>query len=83
MSLCVERGVTLFGLVEQDYELPIETLESIGIEVFDYEKFEPDWLEPDRFEPDLFFPDFSVSNRISLEFPRRGVIAAGRVGYVF
>lgn len=83
MSLCVEHGVTLFGLVEQDYELPIETLESIGVEVFDYEKFEPDWLEPDRFEPDLFFPDSSVSNRISLEFPRRGVIAAGRVGHVF
>ena len=82
MSLCVEHGVTFFGLVDQDYELPRETLEAIGIEVFDYESFEPDWLEPDRFEPDLFSAAPSASNRIDFEFPRRGVIAAGRVGYV-
>ena len=87
MSLCVERGVTLFGLVEQDYELPVETLEAIGVDVFEYEKFEPDWFEPERFEPDWFEPEWFVPELatpllIGFEFPRRGVIAAGRIGYV-
>ena len=92
MSLCVERGVTFFGLVEQDYELPKETLEAIGIDVFEYEKFEPDWLEPDWFEPEWFVPDrlepdwlapeLVTPSLIGFEFPRRGVVAAGRVGYI-
>ena len=87
MSLCVERGVTLFGLVEQDYELPVETLEAIGVDVFEYEKFEPDWFEPERFEPDWFEPEWFVPELatpllIGFEFPRRGVIAADRIGYV-
>ena len=40
LSFCVDSGFTLFGLVDQDYELPEEVLKEIGIEIFEYEKFE-------------------------------------------
>ena len=31
---------TMFGLVEQDYTLPKEIIEQMGIETFDYETFQ-------------------------------------------
>lgn len=41
MSFCVETGFTMFGLVKQDYTLPEDILENIGVDVFKYEKFIP------------------------------------------
>ena len=52
----------MFGLVEQDYTLPKEVIEQMGIETFDYETFHYDTFEPesfsfDSFETDTFEPD--------------------------
>lgn len=92
ISLCIERGMTFFGLVEQNYELPIETLKAIGVEVFEYEKLEYELFEYERFENDRFEHDRFELERFTLEsvdgapfrfeFPRRGVIVAGKVGYI-
>ncbi len=37
MSFCVNSGFTMFGLVEKSYELPVDVLEEIGLDVFRYE----------------------------------------------
>ena len=43
LSFCVDSGFTLFGLVDQDYELP-------EYEPFEYEKFEYERFEYEQFE---------------------------------
>ena len=37
MSFCIDSGCTFFGLVDQNYELPQEILDEIGIDIFKYE----------------------------------------------
>ena len=49
ISFCVDSGFTMFGLVEQDYTLPKEIIEQMGIETFEYESFQYDTFEPDSF----------------------------------
>ena len=68
ISFCVDSGFTMFGLVEQNYELPKEIIEEIGIETFDYETFE--------------FNSFEPKSSLSFTFLRRGVIGINRVGYI-
>ena len=83
VSFAVESGATFCGLVDQNYELPDELLEKIGIDVFHYDEFE--LLEPaiDFHEPDV--PDLGLVEIQSptISFPSRGVIAVGRVGYIY
>ena len=81
VALCVDSGVTLFGLVEQDYELPKEVLEQIGVDVFEYERFMPTSSEPDRFEAEKFTPDVFEKDEFGIRPLRRGVFGVGRVGY--
>ena len=73
--------MTLFGLVEQDYELPKEVLEQIGVDVFEYERFMPTSSEPDRFEAEKFTPDVFEKDEFGIRPLRRGVFGVGRVGY--
>ena len=82
IALCVEHGFTLFGLVEQNYELPDSVLEEIGVEVFDYERFMIDEFEPDLFEFDMLVIDQLQFDRFELTPLRRGVISVASVGYV-
>lgn len=83
MSFCVDTGFTFFGIVEQDYELPKEVLESIGIDVFEYEQFEYDKFEIEEFEYDKFEIDKFEYDKIDIVFLRRGVIGVNKIGYVF
>ena len=82
IAFCVENGSTFFGIVEQNYELPINVIEIIGAKVFEYEKFElkmftPQSIEVKRFEYQRYEPI-----KINVTFLRRGVIGVGMVGYV-
>lgn len=82
LSFCVDSGFTLFGLVDQNYKLPEDVMEEIGIEIFNYDKidiprFEPDRFEVQRFENDAFMPD-----EIGITCLRRGVIGVNEVGYI-
>ena len=82
LSFCVDSGFTLFGLVDQDYELPEEVLKEIGIEVFEYEKFEYDPFEYEKFEYERFeYEQFEYENLHTI-FLRRGVIGVNCVGYM-
>lgn len=51
MSFCIDTGFTMFGLVKQDYTLPEDVLEYIGIDVFQYEKFLPKQFQKENFAP--------------------------------
>lgn len=82
LSFCSETGITMFGLVEQDYALPEDIIKEIGVETFDYETFQADSFEPDSFTFDtLDFESFQPEN-LSIKFLRRGVIGISKVGYV-
>ena len=87
LSFCVDTGFTMFGLVEQDYKLPEEVLEQIGIDVFQYEKFEYPHFEYQKFEypkyehKQFVHKQFDYS-KLNMVFLRRGVIGVHRIGYV-
>lgn len=77
LSFCVDSGFTLFGLVDQDYELPEEVLKEIGIEIFEYEKFEYEPFEYEKFEYEQF-----EYEKLHTIFLRRGVIGVNCIGYM-
>ena len=82
ISFCIDTGFTMFGLVDQNYELPDEVLESVGVEVFKYEEFQFEEFAYEEFK----FEEFSIkefkTESISIGFLRRGVIGVQQIGYV-
>ena len=82
LSFCVDSGFTLFGLVDQDYELPEEVLNEIGIEVFEYEKFEYEKFEYEKFEYEKFEYEQFEYEKLHTIFLRRGVIGVNCIGYM-
>ena len=82
LSFCVDSGFTLFGLVDQDYELPEEVVKEIGIEIFEYEKFEYESFEHEKFDYERFDYEQLNYDKIKTIFLRRGVIGVNCVGYL-
>ena len=82
VAFCVDSGFTMFGLVEQDYKLPKEVVDEIGIETFDYETFEADSFKPEAFAIETFNIDTFEPDTLDITFLRRGVIGVSRVGYI-
>ena len=82
LSFCVDSGFTLFGLVDQDYELPEEVLKEIGIEIFEYEKFEYEPFEYEKFEYEKFEYEQFEYEKLHTIFLRRGVISVNCIGYM-
>lgn len=82
LSFCVDSGFTLFGLVDQDYELPEEVLKEIGIEIFEYEKFEYEPFEYEPFEYEKFEYEQFEYEKLHTIFLRRGVIGVNCIGYM-
>ena len=83
MSFCVESGCTFFGIVDQNYQLPQEILDEIGIDVFDYEKFDYEGFQYDSFQFDSFSPDIFEYDKFGITIIRRGVIGVGKIGYQY
>ncbi len=82
LSFCVDTGFTMFGLVDQNYELPEEVLKEIGIEVFEYEQFDYNHFEASIFEYSTFNANSFEPTNIDMTFLRRGVIGVNCIGYV-
>lgn len=82
MSFCVETGFTMFGLVKQDYTLPEDVLENIGLDVFRYEKFKPVQFRSNGFKPTAFGQKQFEPNTLGITVLRRGVIGVAQIGYV-
>lgn len=83
IGFCVETGFTMFGLIEQNYVIPKDILEEIGIETLDYEILEAKNVESDKFELDKFFTDSIEVEMINIKFLRRGIIEVTKVGYIY
>ena len=77
----VDSGFTFFGLVDQDYELPSDVVEQLGIDVFEYERIEPERYLPQGFRPEMLVGESGKPDRIEFSYLRRGVIDIGVVGY--
>ena len=82
MSYCIDSGFTMFGLVEQDYTLPDDIIEEMGLETFDYETFDFESFEAESFEFETFDVDTFEADSIGIKVLRRGVIEVHKIGYV-
>ena len=82
MSFCIDTGFTMFGLVKQDYTLPEDVLEYIGIDVFQYEKFFPKQFQKEGFAPLNFNRRKFEADTLGIHILRRGVIGVSEIGYV-
>ncbi len=80
MALCVESGWTMFGLVDQDYELPDEVINELGFDLYEVDVFNVDEYDVDEFTLDEYDIDDYDGDFISVL--RRGVIGVHRVGYI-
>lgn len=82
LSFCVDTGITMFGIVEQDYSLPDDIIRKIGIATFEYDSFEFETFLSNRFVYEKFnFESFEPDN-LDVRFLRRGVIGISKVGYI-
>ncbi len=82
LSFCVETGFTCFGLVKQDYSLPEEVLEDMGLEIAKVERIYADTLDVDRIEPDIIEVDRCEYDTIEITILKRGIIGVNKIGYV-
>lgn len=82
MSFCVDTGFTMFGLVEQDYRLPDEVLQEMGIDRFEFESFGVEGFEAPTFDLPSFEVEAFDYPTIGMTILRRGVIGIHRVGYI-
>ena len=82
VGLCVNRGMTFFGLVEQDYTLPEDVLKSIGLEVFEYETFKFEKPTFETFALETLTLESSRLDQFEIRYPRRGLIAFNKIGYI-
>lgn len=81
ISLCVDTGFTCFGLVEQDYELPDEVLESMGIDMIKLPEIKVN--ETPINSIDVYQTiDINEPETIDLTMVKRGLIGVKKVGYV-
>ncbi len=82
VSFCVDTGFTMFGLVKQDYTLPDDVLEYIGITIFQYEKFVAKQFKVQDFTPAGFKRRKFSGHTLDTHVLRRGVIGVSEIGYM-
>lgn len=82
ISFCMDTGFTCFGLVEQNYELPEEVMNELGVETIPIPRTQIDRVEIPRAHArttDINKTDYET---IDITVLRRGVIGVNRIGYV-
>jgi hypothetical protein len=82
ISFCIDTGFTMFGIVDQDYQLPPVLLKDIGLSTFEYEQFQLESFEINTFEVDNFEFDQLTFETLGITIVRRGVIGVNQIGYV-
>lgn len=82
ITFCIDTGVTLFGIVEQDYKLPEDIIRDIGLETFEFESFQTESFKPETFELDSFKTETIQPDSLGITMLRRGVIGVSKIGYV-
>ena len=82
ISFCVDTGFTCFGLVEQNYELPNEVLNELGVEIAPIPRTQIERIDVLRSETAVTAIDKAEYETIDITVLRRGVIGVNRVGYI-
>ena len=82
ISFCADTGFTCFGLVEQDYSLPEEYLNQMGIKTITVKRTDIPVKQIKTF--DIKRKNISGKNyeTINIRELRRGVIAVNKIGYI-
>lgn len=80
LSFCIHNGWTMFGLVEQNYELPKEIIDQLGFDVLELEKYIPQRFNENRYAFKEYVPQEPNHNQVKMV--RRGVIGIWQVGYI-
>ncbi len=82
LSLCVDTGFTMFGLVDQNYELPQEVLDELGIKSFQVEPFRFNEFNGKSFDFGKFHTKEFAYDSFRITVLRRGVVSVSKIGYV-
>ena len=81
ISFCVDTGFTCFGLVEQNYELPEDVLQEMGVHYIPVPKTEVQRTDVNRTSTAVQINTTDYET-IDITVLRRGVIGVNRIGYV-
>lgn len=81
ISFCVDTGFTCFGLVEQNYELPEDTLAEMGVHTVPVPRTEVSRVGVNHMSVDTQI-NRSEFETIDITILRRGVIGVNKIGYV-
>ena len=82
MSLCIHSGFTFFGIVDQDYELPQEVKDYLGIESMDIETMTPEEMQPEINTPEQMYIESMTFENMDVKWAKRGVVGIRKIGYV-
>lgn len=82
LSFCADTGFSFFGLVEQNYELPKEIIERLGLEVVSLEHIELKRNELKRNTLNRTGLNRTKYNTLEIMVLRRGVVGVNKIGYV-
>ena len=82
ISFCVDTGFTCFGLVEQNYELPEEVLNEIGVETIPIPRTEIVRTDAPRTPVQTTNIETANYETIDITVLRRGVIGVNKIGYI-
>ena len=82
ISLCVDTGCTCFGLVEQDYVLPKELLDSLKVETITIPTAQLQCLDIPRANIPLIDIPRVEYETIDFVMIKRGLIDVNKVGYI-
>lgn len=80
ISFCINTGFTCFGLVEQNYELPKEVLDELGVETIKISRAE---IEKSDINKAAIYNDVEESNyeTVQITMLERGMIGVNKIGY--
>ena len=73
----------MFGLVKQDYSLPDEILQGMGITIVELEKINPNKVKLSLSKPNTASLSVTKPDFVDIQILKRGVIAFHTIGYVF
>jgi len=82
LSFCAETGYFFFGIVDQNYQLPLNVLKDMGLNLIEADKCEIEECEIDRCEIDECEIDECEVDKIIKYTISRGVIGINRIGYI-
>jgi hypothetical protein len=83
ISFCADTGFTCFGLVEQDYELPEEIINELGIDTIPIPRTQIEQISIPTTQIMTAQIEQTQYETIDITVLRRGVIGVNKIGYTF